>query len=445
MKKLLATTLTLFGLLNVLGQNVSGVMKSKLRPDIKMHLARVEGSQILDVESTEIKPTGIFDFGDVNQPSGLYVLYTTIKSRNFEFIIHNEPEIKISILDSGFRNVEVEISDENKLYASYAKNKLNKSIKRNSLQKKLKNPNISVDEKRKINNQIAVLEKAFLSQTNEILTQSPESFSSFLIGGSFADNKSDKNLYFNDIDFNNENYIRTRILSERFREYIVKFSKADQFGYMNSIDDIMHKAKVNQKVYEFSAYEMLEGFYKSGMEELSNYILDEYIFAEACGGMKVGSILQNRGQQMKKLRIGNNPPNIVLKNIKQQTEDLYKTVAKNKYTLVMFWSSTCHSCESQMPMAKTLYSQYRTKGFEIFGMSLDLHASGWRKSVIDKKLNWINVGDFKGWDSEVADSYKIVKTPTFFLLDSAGKIVSKPRNIQEVSAILKKLDENGGF
>ena len=38
----------------------------------------------------------------------------------------------------------------------------------------------------------------------------------------------------------------------------------------------------------------------------------------------------------------------------------------------------------------------------------------------------------------IRDSYKITSTPTYFLLDSEGKIVLKPKRIYEVDAFLAK-------
>ena len=43
-----------------------------------------------------------------------------------------------------------------------------------------------------------------------------------------------------------------------------------------------------------------------------------------------------------------------------------------------------------------------------------------------------------GWDSPIVKDYKITATPTYFLLDSEGKIVLKPKRVYEVDAFLAK-------
>lgn len=445
MKNIFLVVLLFLSILESYAQHISGSIEAKLRPDVRMNLARIEGSQQIDVVSTEIKPDGSFDFGRINEPSGLYILYTTQKGRNFEFIIYNEERLKFKILNSGLTKVDVLESEENKLYSVYSNLLKRKKIKINSFRNQLKNPALNASEKLKIENQINVLEQAFFSETSDQINKAPDSFFSYLIMSGNADFKNNRSMYFSDLNFKDENLIRTRVLSERFREYIIRFSGGNTYGFMDCIDDIMQKTSINKNVYEFAAYNMMEGFFNSGMEELSNYILDEYIFEDACGGVEVGQVLKNKGQALKNLQVGNKPGNISLSDALNKTHDLDQITKNNKYTLLMFWSSTCHSCEAQIPIAKTLYNTYNNKGFEIYGVSIDLHKAGWTKALSENKMNWINVCDFKGWDSPVTEGYRIVKTPTYFLLDNLGRIVSKPRHITEVQKLIKKLDSTGKF
>ena len=53
-------------------------------------------------------------------------------------------------------------------------------------------------------------------------------------------------------------------------------------------------------------------------------------------------------------------------------------------------------------------------------------------------MQYPNVSQLQGWDSPIVKDYKITSTPTYFLLDSEGKIVLKPKRIYEVDAFLAK-------
>ena len=59
------------------------------------------------------------------------------------------------------------------------------------------------------------------------------------------------------------------MFNSRFSHYIVKHSGHTEVGYYNAVDEIMNRAKVNEKVFEFALYNLLDGFYGSGLEDVA--------------------------------------------------------------------------------------------------------------------------------------------------------------------------------
>ena len=51
-------------------------------------------------------------------------------------------------------------------------------------------------------------------------------------------------------------------------------------------------------------------------------------------------------------------------------------------------------------------------------------------------MQYLNVSQLQGWDSPIVKDYKITATPTYFLLNSKGEIVLKPKRIYEVEAYI---------
>lgn len=108
---------------------------------------------------------------------------------------------------------------------------------------------------------------------------------------------------------------------------------------------------------------------------------------------------------------------------------------KGKYLLLDFWASWCPPCNAAAPELKRLYTQYADKGFEILGISIDGNEQAWRKSVVDKELEWINVmTNDKG--KEVSTLYEFNAIPYFVLLDKEGNIVNKGFSINQLAEIL---------
>jgi alkyl hydroperoxide reductase subunit AhpC len=84
------------------------------------------------------------------------------------------------------------------------------------------------------------------------------------------------------------------------------------------------------------------------------------------------------------------------------------------------------------------YTKYKSKGFEIYAVSLDKDKAAWIKAIEADKLNWIHVSDLKFWSSYPAMQYKVQSIPANFLIDPEGKIIAQ--NLRG-SALGAKLSE----
>ena len=97
----------------------------------------------------------------------------------------------------------------------------------------------------------------------------------------------------------------------------------------------------------------------------------------------------------------------------------------NKYVLVDFWASWCSPCLREIPYLQADYEKYRKKGFEIYAVSLDDERDAWVKTIADKQMKWIQVCDFKAFDSPASLEYAVESIPSNFLIRcSDGQIVA---------------------
>ncbi|WP_412465968.1 redoxin domain-containing protein [Pedobacter sp. KLB.chiD] len=118
---------------------------------------------------------------------------------------------------------------------------------------------------------------------------------------------------------------------------------------------------------------------------------------------------------------------------------------RGKYVLVDFWASWCAPCRRENPNLVKVYEQYKSKGFEILGVSLDKAAdkAKWIKAIADDKLAWKQVGDLKGWENEAAAKYEVKAIPMNFLIDPNGKIIAKYLRGEVLENKLKEIFEAG--
>lgn len=97
---------------------------------------------------------------------------------------------------------------------------------------------------------------------------------------------------------------------------------------------------------------------------------------------------------------------------------------KGKYVLIDFWASWCGPCRNELPKVVKLYNKYKSKGFEIVGVSLDKNKTDWEKGIKDLKITWPQMSDLKAWDSAVVPMYGIQGIPYTVLLDKDGTIIA---------------------
>ncbi|MEN8204170.1 MAG: TlpA disulfide reductase family protein, partial [Bacteroidota bacterium] len=100
-------------------------------------------------------------------------------------------------------------------------------------------------------------------------------------------------------------------------------------------------------------------------------------------------------------------------------------VHKGNVMLIDFWASWCGPCRRANPEVVAIYSDYRDKGFEILGVSLDRDAASWQKAIEDDNLTWPHISDLKYWNSEGAELYGVPAIPHTVLIDREGRIIAK--------------------
>ncbi len=128
------------------------------------------------------------------------------------------------------------------------------------------------------------------------------------------------------------------------------------------------------------------------------------------------SMLKNETNNKRKI------PSFSLPNTQGKTISIDEF--KGKYFLLDFWASWCGYCRQESPYLVKVYNQFKDKNFTIVSISLDEDKSEWLRAIQQDKYTWTQLGDLKGYGSEVARLFNINALPSSFLIDPQGNIIA---------------------
>ncbi len=125
-------------------------------------------------------------------------------------------------------------------------------------------------------------------------------------------------------------------------------------------------------------------------------------------------------RSIEKLTIGQPAPEITLKS--PEGNEVSLSSLKGKLVLIDFWASWCKPCRLENPNVVKVYKEYKDKGFEIYGVSLDKFKKQWTQAIEKDGLPWLHVLD----DQSLASAdYRVNAIPMTYLIDKEGNILAK--------------------
>ena len=188
------------------------------------------------------------------------------------------------------------------------------------------------------------------------------------------------------------------------------FSMASVLALYQKFDEANY---VVQDLYSLKiAASALNSIYPKSEHVIALYTNTQRLIAQGKNDKLVDFIAEN----------GNTYPDIKLPDVNGREISLYSV--KSKVLLIQFWSAQDRVSRIQNEALVELYKKYKSRGLEIYQVSVDTDKTLWEAAIAQDGLSWINVGDMNGSISAV-NTYNVRSIPFNYILDKDRNIRGK--------------------
>ena len=431
--------------------------------DTEIYLGYYYGDKtyVRDTIKLDSKGQGTFQ-GDSLLDQGLYIIVMPAKSY-FDILVGEDQEFSVQTTSTDLvNNLKIKGSAENQALKDFQQYMMSQNKKSMEIQSRLKQIDKDSDSTtiyREQLNDLAGDMKIFWNKTIEenegnLLSvlikvmknpeipeiEVPEDITNKDSVRWFHSYNYNRTHYFDNIDFNDERFLRTPIFYNKIETFFTKVIIQDPDTIIHYIDIVATQAESNKDMFQYLIRYFLNTFQKSnimGMDKVVVHVAETYYLSDKVDWLDEETLDKLR-DQIAKLRfnlIGNIAQDMKMETITQEYAKLHEI--KSKYTLVYFFEPHCGHCKKTTPKVFDIYNDFSRDEFEVFAVYTQTDKEEWSEYIYDKNFDtWINV-----WDpynlTNFRFFYNINSTPIMYLLDENKKIIAKKISAETLRSILE--------
>jgi len=258
-----------------------------------------------------------------------------------------------------------------------------------------------------------------------------------------------KDNFFTNMDLLDSRLLHTPIFHQRLVQYLDRILVQRPDSLISGIDHLISQVRGNPELFEYVLRYTTNRFMRSqiiGFDAIWVHLVDTYYLTGEAFWVSEATLenFRTAADRARPLLIGSVPPefwspdtNINREN--QRFRSVFEATATHRYTVVLFWESTCGFCRRMMPIFRDFYYERREDlDFEVFAV---YHGSrnieSWRNYINENNMtSWINV---HGSVSTIQyDQYwDVHSVPTFFIIDNQRRIVTRRIEVEQIEPFIR--------
>lgn len=405
-------------------------------------LFATRGEQHVPLDSVRIGRNGAFAFPAPFRSTGFYELAVHDSDRVDIILDPREPLVDVEFAGLPLqRHITVRTSDENKRLWEYKLvSRETQAVEATVAAEKRKLQPDDLHQLRALDSTLARAQRMRAGHLDRLLRAAPGSYFAQVVSADKAlDNVREMGpMAVADVfDFGSPALLHASVYDKAVMTFLRNVNAVTEEQFVVACDSLMQRAGKDPECKGYMLDHLIGLFATYGPDMAVQHLVDRYVVPSGSSA-NVAPELRAKVEELMKLSVGAIAPDIVLPSAAGPMP-LAPVLARNKYTALFFYSSTCDHCHAQMPGLKEDYDAYHGKGFEVIGIALDADSTEFGASIRDNAIPWPCYSEFNGWGSQAAKAYQVRSTPTFFLIDAQRRIVAKPYNADDLGRQLHAL------
>ncbi|MFY0629030.1 MAG: thioredoxin family protein [Flavobacteriaceae bacterium] len=420
-------------------------------------LYKIEGARQVFVKNTtikkEVKPyngknltVGTFQFEmPADAKSGAYRITYDNQQNGYIDFLYNKEEVEFTFNPGDKETTTVFLkSNENKLYNDFLSDISFAQYKVDSLQSAyLKTPSSAIETNyKKAINIINKVQQDYTNKSKGTLVhnfiKATERYNAPSVVKNAQEYLTGVTTHFYDkIDFSNKALYNSSFLIDRIADYIF---------YMHYSQDPDRQEELYKKAADASIKKVTDPKFKSDVIQflisqfasIKSAAIVDYLFLNHFDKLPKESQnaeFKKRIQMEMAVAIGRIAPDFSWEE--NGVERSLLRLNDGMSYLLVFYSTECSHCLREVPQIhELLKGKTNTK---VIAFAMETSDTVWKN--YQKTLpGWHHALGLKKWENDIARTYQITSTPTYFILGSDKKIIANPDNLKELKVVLNKLN-----
>lgn len=242
------------------------------------------------------------------------------------------------------------------------------------------------------------------------------------LGNPAESKKVDQEEIINFLDKSNDMLESSSLLRPVLVAYLNSGGNTNVTG---SVDKLLDRLKVETPRGQTVLSELIDIFDVYQMDDFKTKYLGMAKNLKCTINDRLASTLKSNAN----IEMGAVFPNYKFQSATNTTAKSIHDVKADKKVIV-FWSSTCSHCETELPKLLEKYNDLKAKNIQVIALSLDVDKNSYSNKIA--AFPWVNDSELRGWNSSYVDTYNVHATPTYFILDANNKIINKPDHVGNV-------------